>query len=309
MDALGNLAVLHAFAGAPDGAFPTASLIQAADGSLYGTTSAGGDFDHGSVFRMTLGGSVTIVHSFTGLGDEGAYPNGALVQANDGNLYGTTAEDSSSRHATIFRLTPDGTYTVLHVFETGTTNPSHPGTPALIQAADGQLYGVFEGFDGNFGEIFRISLDGQFAVLHRFAGGLDGAHPHGALLQAVDGTFYGTTNEGGPSDGGTVFHMQPNGDVAVLHAFTGTADGAYPSASLVQTPDGLFLGTTALGGAGFGTVFQIAADGTTLIRHQFVGSDGAYPWSELIQAFDGGLYGVSPPVSVTLNGGVYRLRR
>jgi uncharacterized repeat protein (TIGR03803 family) len=90
MTASGVVKTLHSFAGGADGVTPFGPLVEATDGNFYGTTERGGPADLGTVFRMTPDGSVTVLHSFTGGDTDGANPRGGLIQATDGNLYGTT---------------------------------------------------------------------------------------------------------------------------------------------------------------------------------------------------------------------------
>jgi uncharacterized repeat protein (TIGR03803 family) len=315
MDAAGTVTVLHTFTGAPDGALPQAALIQATDGNLYGTTSLGGTFNQGTIFRMTLDGTVTLLHSFTGVTNEGTYPNGALVQATDGNFYGMTSENGTVR-TIIFRLSPDGTFAVLHVFDPHATTSTFPGV-ALIQASDGNLYGT-AGILGGVGAVFRTTLNGDVTVLHQFTGQPDGAAPHAGLIEATDGNFYGTTESGGEFGIGAIFKVTRTGDLTIVHSFTGAhvqvfeipdADGGNPWGGLVQAADGMIFGTTGNNGTiDSGTVFQMTPGGTFVTIHRFSGIDGTWPTSALIQGADGNLYGVSQYGSSTKTGTAYRIR-
>jgi uncharacterized repeat protein (TIGR03803 family) len=162
-----------------------------------------------------------VVHGFSSLSGQDN-PIAAVIQGTDGNFYGTTAHGG-----TVFRMTPGGAVTVLHVF-TGGTDGSIPYAP-LVQARDGNFYGttVNGGGTSDLGTVFKMTPGGTVTVLHAFVGGTDGAYPYAALIQAADGTFYGTTSEGGAVwNSGTVFQMTPSGNVTVLHAFSGY-DGAY----------------------------------------------------------------------------------
>src|SRR5271166_5413363 len=191
----------------------------------------------------------TMLLSFDGSDGDGPYAG--LVQASDGNLYGTTSEGGLNYGwGTIFRITPDGILTTLHTFH-GPDGSSPSG--ALIQAADGDLYGTTQSGGANSpncqfgcGTVFKISLHGAFKTLHRFIGP-DGADPQAALVQAKDGDFYSTTLYRGAYDAGTVFKMTPNGRLMTLHDFSGS-DGAYPFAALIQATDGNLYGTTDEGG-------------------------------------------------------------
>jgi uncharacterized repeat protein (TIGR03803 family) len=131
-------------------------------------------------------------------------------------------------------------------------------------------------------------------VLHNFLGGAtDGTNPGDALIQAIGGNFYGTTEQGGSANFGTVFKMDSSGNVSVMHSFTGF-DGTIPISALVQASDGNFYGTAQGGGtAGFGTIFKMDTSGNLSVLHSFTftGSDGDDPIAALIQTSDGNFYG------------------
>src|SRR5215469_6019480 len=97
-----------------DGANPDGALVQATDGNLYGTTAYGGAYGYGTVFKITVGGVLTPLHSFGGT--DGAFPSAALVLATDGNLYGTTYYGGAYDDGTVFKITPSGVLTILHSF-------------------------------------------------------------------------------------------------------------------------------------------------------------------------------------------------
>jgi uncharacterized repeat protein (TIGR03803 family) len=134
--------VLHTFTGgSTDGLLPCC-LMQARDGNFYGVTHQGGPFNDGAIFKMTPSGAVTIVYAFN-LAAGAANPSAALIQATDGNFYGTTYAGGAHNLGTVFRMTPAGVLTVLHTF-TGTGFDGDGGNPstALVQATDGNFYGT-----------------------------------------------------------------------------------------------------------------------------------------------------------------------
>jgi uncharacterized repeat protein (TIGR03803 family) len=279
----GTLVTLHIFNGA-DGNSPESGLVQASDGNFYGTTAAGGANNQGTVFKITPTGVLTTLHSFSG--PDGKGPEGGLVQASDGNFYGTTflggdlSKCNSAGCGTIFRVTPSGTLTTLHSF----TGPDGARLLSkLVQATDGNFYGTTSNGgannncpNGGCGTVFKITPSGTLTTLYNFAG-TDGASPHAGLVQATDGNFYGTTDEGGLADVGTAFRITPAGTLTIFHSFcseTGCADGIAPEGALVQGTDGLLYGTASLGGnstcnppAGCGTVFSLSVNP---IPNQFV---------------------------------------
>ncbi len=297
------LTTLHSFSGAPaEGDEPVGALMQATDGNFYGTTLAGGVSDDGTIFKMTPTGSVTTLYSFRGT--DGMGPQGALIKATDGNFYGTTTYggmvDCTFGCGTVFKLTPSGTLTTLYTFcsTPGCADGSEPYA-GLIQASDGNFYGTTTSggggdCDGGCGTVFQITPDGALTTLYTFQGcEIDGESPHGVLLQASDGNFYGTTF-GGVGCVGTVFKMTPDGALSTLHSFAYT-DGSGPFAGLIQASDGNFYGTTAYGGMGEdgeGTVFKITPSGTLTTLHTFDGTDGGFALG-LMQGRSGNFYGMT----------------
>ncbi len=304
--ASGTLTTLYSFTG-PDGASPAAGLIQATDGYFYGTTIEGGAFNQGTIFQLTPSGILTTLHSFS-RGSDGYWPSGGLIQGTDGNFYGTTPYGGPSYCScgTIFRLTPSGIFTILHSFS-GPDGSSPYG--ALIQASDGNLYGTTSRGgplygSGGYGTIFQITPNGILTTLYSFSGP-DGWSPEAGLLQGTDGNFYGTTSSGGASSKGTIFQVTPGGVLTTLHSFTGP-DGARPTAALIQATDGNFYGTTSSGGSSsyYGTVFQLTPGGVLTTLHSFTGGSGdAGPGSALIQRTDGNLYGTNPGTVFKLSTG------
>jgi uncharacterized repeat protein (TIGR03803 family) len=266
MDTAGNMTTLFTFVGGfacCDGAGPTAHPILASDGNFYGTTGAGGafrDIDHqggfGTVYQVkAVNGALTILHSFSLLDGNGIFPNGPLVQAKDGFLYGTTREGGLGG-GTVFKIDTAGNLTLLHAFS---NNASAAPLSGLIQAKDGFLYGTTEGATGG-GTVYRVDTNGDYATINIFDGA-DGYKPHFGLLQAADGFFYGTGPEGGFLDfqGGDIFRINALGTIRVLHSFktTGT-EGFLPNSELIQGTDGALYGVAGIGGSGgHGTIFRL----------------------------------------------------
>ena len=338
----GTLTTLYSFCSRPacfDGLEPSAGLVQASDGNLYGTTPDGGYFypyggprndgnvGPGTVFKITPDGTLTTLHSFDGT--DGAWPAG-LVQATDGNFYGTTTGGGASNNCffgcgTVFKITPSGTLTALYSF-CSQSDCADGGWPqaALVQASDGNFYGTTSlGGSGNCsgfygpgcGTVFKITPTGTLTTLHSFDI-TDGQTPNG-LVQATDGNFYGTTAQGGAYCNygcGTVFKITPSGTLTTLHLFDGT-DGVSPRGALVQATDGNFYGTTAYGGANvvyYGTLFKITPSGRLTTLYSFcsessICADDAYPAAGLVQASDGSFYGTTGGGGTSGNGTVFRL--
>jgi len=257
----GTLTTLHSFDGA-DGSGPGTALVQGSDGNFYGTTYAGGANDEGTVFKITPSGTLTTLYSFctqTNCSD-GVTPGAALVQAADGNFYGTTVGGGANgNYGTVFKITPGGTLTTLYSFcSQNNCSDGYWSYAALVQATDGNLYGTTRaGGHWGVGTIFKITPQATLTTLHSFDGA-DGAYPYAGLVQATDGNFYGTTSSGGVTYNGTVFNITPHGALTTLHNFNLT-DGANPTDAPVQATDGNFYGTTANGGGWpeAGTVFRL----------------------------------------------------
>jgi uncharacterized repeat protein (TIGR03803 family) len=189
----GKLTTLFEFNGYPNGGCnPIAPLVQAADGNLYGTTQYGGTYNTGTVFKMTLSGTVTLLHSF----DNAYYylPQAALNQGSDTNFYGTTPAGGTSKAGLVFKITPKGVFTVLCSLN-GTTDGTAPYA-GLVQATDGNFYGVTEKAGNGYGTIFKLSTKGKFSVVHSF-NDADGNLPGVALIQHTNGVLYGNTQDGG----------------------------------------------------------------------------------------------------------------
>ena len=148
---------------------PAAGLVQGIDGNFYGTTEDGGTgsvcltYVCGTVFRLTPQGTLTRLHTFSFLnGQNGVQPSAPVIQATDGNLYGTTAEGGIDGYGTVFKITPSGTFTLLHSFD-GTDGKSV--FDGLLQGTDGAFYaptylgGPSSGCGGNScGTVFSLSV-------------------------------------------------------------------------------------------------------------------------------------------------------
>ncbi len=295
--------VLYGFTGGADGATPLAGLVQGSDGNFYGTTYAGGDSNHGTIFKITPTGTLTTLHSF--IGTDGASPEANLVQGSDGNFYGTTYAGGGSNHGTTFKITPTGTLTTLHSF-IGTDGASPDAN--LVQGGDGNFYGTTGngGITSSNGTVFKITPSGTLTTLYFFSG-TDGSGPNGLVLDS-DGNYYSTAFGGGSSNDGTVFKITPTGTLTTLYSFSG-ADGLNPRAGLALGSDGNFYGTTRSGGTGNdGTVFKITPSGTLTMLHSFSGIDGLDPWSSaLVQGSDGNFYGTTVNGGALNNGTVFQI--
>jgi len=319
-----------------DGWNPNAGLVLSTDGNFYGTTSGGSDpYRGGTVFKMTPSGNITTLHGFCVPNCiDGDTPDAQLIQGVDGAFYGTTLSggggpcDSGNGCGTVFKIKREGALTILHRFGVeGAEDGAFPDAP-LIQTADGSFFGItsYGAYSNASGTVFKMTPAGRLTTLHTFCSQpncADGEFPF-VLIHAIDGDFYGVTQQGGiikdrgsaSMGSGTVYKITRKGHVRTMHTFDGT-DGGFPIA-LVQAADGNFYGATSIGGTGiYGTLFRITPDGQFTTLHEFCRNeppnspfdcklDGAYP-TELFQATDGNIYGTTNQGGKHGSGTFFRL--
>jgi uncharacterized repeat protein (TIGR03803 family) len=250
------------------------------------------------------GGVESILYSFP-LNDNPS----PLIQASDGNFYGTVGNNGANGEGYVFSLTPSGTISVIYNF----TGAADGGVPqaSLIEGNDGNLYGTNTIGGLGSGVLFRLTLGGAITVLHNFVASTDGSAP-GALIEDSAGNFFGAAYSGGAGSG-TIFEYSQAGAFSVVHTFTGTAgDGAEPNAPLLQASDGFIYGVTVFGGSTaidmfgdqeyMGTVFSfnpsvpgsfstIASFPSTIL--QPYSAIAFYPAFGLTEGPDGALYGLT----------------
>jgi uncharacterized repeat protein (TIGR03803 family) len=285
LDKTGKETILYKFNGTPDGYFPEALLVRDSDGGLYGTTSLGGAFGLGTVFKVSKTGKKTVLYSFAGAPD-GSAPYPGVIRDAAGNLYGVTFDGGTGRACdfgcgTVFEVDTTGTETILHNFDGGVDGAA-PASVLIVDSA-GNLYGTTSA-GGNAecggtgcGTVFELSPQSggswKETVLYAFcslSGCTDGERPlAGPLVRDSAGNLYGTTVFGGRSQNcngvgcGTIFKLDASGKETVLHSFTDGTDGGFPIVGLVMDAAGVFYGTAMSGGDascmnGCGTLFKIA---------------------------------------------------
>lgn len=287
MTTKGELTTIISFDGSYSGAEPAAPLMQASNGYFYGTASTGGMNRGGTVFMLSPNGVLTTLFHF-GEGNTGTNPHAGLVQAADGNLYGTTEEGGKYKCGTVYKISSQDRFsTFYHFYEFMGRKPK-----GELVAETNNLFGVTEsGGDRQMGTAFRISTDGKSNRRLASFNGADGIQPSG-LMRARDGGFYGTMRDGGNGHpfgigSGTVFKMTPDGKLSVLVSFfdfnsvildvikNGKPTGDYTldhgngksPQGFIQGRDGNFYGTTVLGGQWReGTLYRMTPEGelTTL---------------------------------------------
>ena len=317
--------VLYAFKTKGDGHYPFSGLILDAAGNLYGTTTEGGTYRGGTIFKLapTPDGRWTesVLYNFTA-GMDGSYPYGGLTFDAAGNLYGTARDSGAYGYGTVFKMTPnpDGTwtYTVLHTFSwLDGCNP----LSNLILDASGNLYGTtYQGGSVGYGTVFKLTHNPNASwtesVLHNFGLQPDGQHPYTDVTFDAAGNLYGLASDGGEKGCyghglgcGIAFKLVPNPDgswTEQIIASFGGRPAQSPYSNLIFDTAGHLYGTTsgeAYLHSSFGTVFMLSPnpDGSwkKITLHRFQGKDGANPHDSLIFDASGNLY------STTRAGGHY----
>jgi len=230
---------------------------QGTDGSFYGSTFSGGTKGLGVLFKSTTAGVETVLHNFTGYSTDGAYPIGALVQGNDGAYYGVTWQGGSSNLGSIFKVTSNGTYTLIHNFVGRPNDGAYPRS-GLILGSDGNFYGTtLNGGTVNDGTIYKVTPSGQVTVLYNFCSQsncADGFSPVIPLLQHTSGKFYSSTS--GNSLGGSYFYSLDVG----LAPFVKIVNWAGKVGTTVELLGQGFTGTTGVSFGGVPATFKNVAD-------------------------------------------------
>jgi uncharacterized repeat protein (TIGR03803 family) len=293
-------------------------LIQGADGNLYVPTQTGGVFDGGLIYGRSLQGANTLLVDLTA-GPRGDGRPQAIIQASDGQFYGTTGAQLMTRgtSGTVFAMDASGARTLLHAFRVldGGSTGIFDGVPAsgMFEGSDGSLYGttfndkLFGTSSYRSGQIFRVTPGSGLSTV------ATSYHLRAGVIQARDGMLYGVSGAGSDPaipnltdpttvpNLGFVFRVDTNGVRTVVHEFTGGTDGANPVAELVETEDDNLYGTTE-GGDTHGTIFRVnPATGTLTTVYRFTGPDGSKPVGRLVQGSDGLIYGT------TSRGGAFGL--
>ena len=285
-----------------NGANPSGSLLQTADGKMYGMTAQGGVEGVGVIFSFDPSSLIV-----TKLDDldlvNGAVPTGSLVPGGDGLLYGMCANGGADQAGVIFAFNPNKlTYAKLKNFDS--MSGYYPGG-SLVKAIDGKFYGMtFKGGNDNDGVLFSFDYaSGTYVKLHDF-NGTDGADPLGNIVQGKDEKIYGMTSDGGNSNAGVIFSYDPHSSkFNKLKDFDYT-NGKSPFSTLVLTNDGKFYSTTFEGGVNNGGVifsFDPATGNYVKLRDVGTSINGQQPCGSLLRAVDGKFYGM------TTFGGMFNL--
>lgn len=298
--------VIHNFDGGGGRAPQLAALSAAFDEAgrlicIFGTTPYGGSADAGVLFKITPDGNEEVLHSFGATESDGVVPLAGVVSDNIGNLYGTTWSGGQNDNGVVYKIAPDGTETLLHVFAGGEDGGAPYST--LVIDAKGNLLGTTSrGGRRNEGTIFKIAPTGQETILHSFSG-WDGAGPTNISLDDK-GAIYGVTG----GDQGVIYKRTNLRVIEILHRFGGAGDGNYAFGGLVRDVQGNLFGGTQFGGAsGNGMIFEFGADGTYKILHSFTGTDGSGSVGALALDGDGTIYGTTRYGGKLNQGAVFSL--
>jgi len=305
----GTQTIVYSFqGGTKDGANPTGGLTLGTDGNFYGTTQQGGTKSSGIVFKMTPSGVETILHAFNGTTD-GSFPWGPPIEGSDGNFYGT-ASGGGNGNGVVYKVTSSGTFSVIYEFDV--THGFAPIAPPT-QGTDGFLYiPVSEGGAEFCGTIVQLSTAGVVNNYFSFPCGSGGDFPIGPLVQASNGDFYSTTQNGGTNGEGTIYQVTTGLNVTILHNFGAVfGDCTYPGAGMLLATDGNYYGSSSDGGGhGDGCLFNTSTSGTYTGLYSFNNTTNGTQISPLappVQLTSGVLYGVTEFGGPSNDGTVYSL--
>ncbi|HEV2471387.1 MAG TPA: choice-of-anchor tandem repeat GloVer-containing protein, partial [Chthonomonadales bacterium] len=288
------------------------SLVADADGNLYGTTLSGGTDNQGVIFKLTTGGTYTVLYSL--LGSDGFLPK-KLVQGGTGILYGVCYIGGDGSNGTVFSITTAGAFQLIHSFSSSGAEGASPQDLAFMPG--GTVYGICShGGANNAGSIFSIDPGITFTLLYSFppvGAGPNGANPT-ALVAASDGNLYGAASAGGQSNTGALFRATPAGAVTTEYSFSAlstsapysNADGADP-VTILQAENGNTYGMAAQGGAyGSGAAYKLVTVNRTdvdldntpdlFFQSQSTGALGFWTMSSAVK-IGGGQFAPSNPGS------------
>jgi uncharacterized repeat protein (TIGR03803 family) len=325
------LSPLYSFTGGNDGAGPVASMVVGPNGTLYGSTAAGGGGSCSKIYEYSGCGTIfnlrpaaaacktalcpwseTVLYRFAGFSD-GAYPIGQLIFDQFGDIYGTSADYLQfGSLGTVFKLAPSGGgWVKSDAYRFSGSDGEYPAAGVIFDQS-GNLYGTtYNGGAHGYGTIYQLTPSGSGwteNVVYSFQNGSDGADVAAGLIFDKAGNLCGAATTGGSGGGGTVFELTPSG-LSVLYSFTGSAG---PSTSLIMDTAGNLYGTTVQDGAyGAGNVFKLTPSGggwTYTDLYDFTGgSDGANPFGSLVLDANGSLFGTTEAGGANGDGVIFEI--
>jgi uncharacterized repeat protein (TIGR03803 family) len=254
------------------GVLPLA-LMQATDGNFYGTTETGGtgicNAQCGVIFKMTPAGQLVWVHNFTNT--DGNHPYGPIIQASDGNFYGTTRSGGSSGEGVVYKITPAGVYTVLFNFNATAGSGTNP-VAGVVQATDGKLYGAAITALAGHGILYQISSAGTYTTLYTFTP-TTGQLPFVSLIQNTNGILYGDTYGGGTGSlchCGVAYSLNRG-----LHPFAALLTTSGKAGQVIQILGNGLTGTTSVKFGTGSASFTVVSDTYMIAVVPATGTTGA----------------------------------
>jgi uncharacterized repeat protein (TIGR03803 family) len=295
-----------------DGYKANGRLIAGSGGNLYGTTLSGGSGASGTLYQLSPDGTETVLYNFGVTTGDGWEPSLGVTMDKQGNFYGVTEAGGAYGKGTVFKISSDGSETILHSFGATRSDGTYPYGPVVLDKK-GNVYGSTNeggeyacGFGGaGCGTVFKIDTDGKESILHSFQGNTDGYFPYSGPSIDGQGNLYGTTVAGGSAKEGIVYEVTNKGVYSILCNFgAGASDGIDPFGTLTVDANGNVYGVANQGGAFFdGVVFKLTPGSswteTTLYTFGTNKNDGSAPWGGLVLDGQGNLYGA------TYEGGLY----
>lgn len=302
-----TLTTLHDFAGGSgDGANGRYDVVRASNGYLYGCTDGGGTHGQGVIYRITPGGSYSVIHSFGGPSDGG--PAYSIAVDDAGDVFGVARFPNR-----VFKLLPNGVMTIRYLIGTH----EYADMPSFItRAADGTLYGATwtgqlkSEATNDDGVIFKIAPGQDEVPLGDFLN--SNGYPN-SLTPDGKGNLYGTTVGASGGDFGEIFRWSPAGGIKILHVYN-DAGGFVGGGGLVLGADGNFYGAAVQGGNeshtapfGWGTLYRLTPGGTFTRLYAFTGgADGGNPGSTLVRDAAGWIYGTASTGGAHGKGTIFR---
>ena len=302
----GTYTVIHSMNKTTDGGDSYGSLTEGKDGDLYGATYDGGMYNYGTIFKVTTGGSLTVLKHLNA--SDGANPQCDLIQASDNSFYGTCNGGGSLGYGTIFKITTGNVYNIVKNLSYSTDGANPYG--ALMQNNDDNFYGVTRGGGSKgAGVIYKITTSGAYSVIHHLDGTAEGSTSSSALVKGDDNNLYALCSVGGKNNMGTVFKVSTSGALTVLEDFNG-ADifGNTPYSSFIKGKDSAYYATTSAGGMyGFGSIIKICGGKTTVLHAFNKTAEGGYPKGKLLLAGNGNFYGMTSDGGTKNAGTIFKI--
>ena len=248
--------VLYSFTDGADGGYPVGGLIADSSGNLYGECfDAGSAGGWGTVFKITTGGALTVLHSFAGYPSDGARPQATPALDGMGNVYGVTFQGGPNNAGTVFKVSTGVGTSTLYNFTSGSDGAAPSGGVVVDSAGD--VFGTAGGGSGGYGTAFEIPAGGVFTVIYSAATADKAVTALSNPVLDAAGNIYGTTFAGGSHNDGSVYELSPHlathhpviWKLSLLHSFHGMPAGAEVVGSVVADSSGNLYGTTEAGGA------------------------------------------------------------